>query len=152
MADVWRTCTGKWLRKSWEQRGSQAALLLTLSVTRAGLSASSKCEFNHGKHQPEIVHRSSVVGCKRGAALHPVFISRVKGKPFQGKAAEQSWQHLSTAPCPESPKASLWASRGHRSWQAAHTDLRMVRNTAIHVLWFCRQAELLWLLIHIYTV
>lgn len=85
--DVWRTCTEKQLRKSWEQRGSQAASLLTLFSTRAGLSASSKWEFNHGKHQHETVHRSSVMGCKCVEDLGQCYslISRVKGKPFQGR-------------------------------------------------------------------
>lgn len=55
---------GKQLRKCWEQRDSQVASLLTLFINRAGLSASSKGEFNHGKHQHEIVHGSRVMGCK----------------------------------------------------------------------------------------
>lgn len=47
-----------------------------------------------------------------GAVLQPVFISRVKGKTLSGeKAAEHSWEHLSTASCPKSCRISLWASK-----------------------------------------
>lgn len=62
-----------------------------LSITRAGLSASSKGQFNHGKHQREIIftqiwcHGMQVCGVF-GAALHPVAYHRGEGKalPLQG--------------------------------------------------------------------
>lgn len=95
--DVQRTCMGRWLRKSWEQRGSQAASLLTLYVTRAGLAAGSKWEFNHGKHQHEIVHGSNVVGCKSVEPLgqcYTLCLSRgQKESPFRG---EGSWAFIGT--------------------------------------------------------
>lgn len=93
LVGVGRACSGEFLQKCWEQRGSQAASLLMLPITRAGLSASSKREFNHGKHQREITHRSSVTGCKRVEALGQCctrcLVTEGKGEPFAfgGKAA-----------------------------------------------------------------
>lgn len=88
-----RASTGERLKNSWEQRSSEAASLLTRSITGAGLSASSKWEFNHGKHQREIIriwcHGMRVCG-GFGAALRPVAYrgGERKALPSGGKAAE----------------------------------------------------------------
>lgn len=42
---------------------------VTLSIARAGLSASPKWEYNHGKHQRDIIHRPGVLGCQCVEAL-----------------------------------------------------------------------------------